>query len=429
MSKWKEVKISDIFDVFSGATPSTSNLDFWNGQNIWITPYDLSKIKYGSFSSSSRNISNLGLKNCSATILPVGSIALSTRAPIGYLAIGEKEFCTNQGCKSLKLKDKSSTRFHYYNIQFNLNKIKKYGEGTTFAEISKKDLEKIKISLPPLPHQRKIARILTNVDNLIEKTESAIAKYKAIKQGMMHDLFTRGIDTETGKLRPTKEEAPHLYKNTELGWIPKEWEVHRIDENLNCPIRDFGSFSMTNLIDFLDTGIPFLKTEVIKDGFIDFDNVAYIAKKVHRLLYKSVVNKGDILFTKIGAIGRVAVYDGELGQCNSNAASAKISVDSSSCDKLFFALKLGSHRVIRDFEKFIISTPPRINLGEINSMSLELPKLNEQKIISSRINSVIEKIQTEQKQLSKLQKLKQGLMQDLLTGKKEVEPDKEDYDE
>ncbi|MBU4010630.1 MAG: restriction endonuclease subunit S, partial [Proteobacteria bacterium] len=81
-----------------------------------------------------------------------------------------------------------------------------------------------------LAEQRKIARILSTVDAVIEKTEAAIAKYKAIKAGMMRDLFTRGIDLATGKLRPSYEDAPELYKESELGWVPKEWEAVRIDE-------------------------------------------------------------------------------------------------------------------------------------------------------------------------------------------------------
>ena len=83
--------------------------------------------------------------------------------------------------------------------------------------------------IPPLPQQRKIARILTTLDNVIAQTEALIAKYQAIKQGLMHDLFTRGVDA-TGKLRPPQSEAPELYKQSELGWIPKEWEVVRLAE-------------------------------------------------------------------------------------------------------------------------------------------------------------------------------------------------------
>jgi type I restriction enzyme S subunit len=82
------------------------------------------------------------------------------------------------------------------------------------------------------PHSpnKKIAKILSTCDEVIEKTEAAIAKYKAIKQGMMHDLFTRGIDTATGKIRPSYQEASELYKESALGMIPKEWEVKRLED-------------------------------------------------------------------------------------------------------------------------------------------------------------------------------------------------------
>ena len=83
------------------------------------------------------------------------------------------------------------------------------------------------ITCPPLPEQRKIAKILTTVDNLIEKTEALIAKYQSVKQGLMQDLFTRGLD-QHGHLRPPYAEAPELYNKSELGWIPREWEVEQM---------------------------------------------------------------------------------------------------------------------------------------------------------------------------------------------------------
>ena len=98
--------------------------------------------------------------------------------------------------------------------------------GSTRYGLTIGDIENVKISIPTfLPEQRKIARILSTVDAVIEKSEAAIAKYKAIKSGMMRDLFTRGIDLKTGKLRPSFEDAPELYKQSELGWVPKEWDV------------------------------------------------------------------------------------------------------------------------------------------------------------------------------------------------------------
>ena len=99
--------------------------------------------------------------------------------------------------------------------------------------VSKDFFDRYELDLPPKPEQRKIARILTTLDNLIEKTEALIAKYQSIKQGMMHDLFTRGVD-ESARLRPTHEQAPDLYKQSELGWIPKEWDITTVGAELNA---------------------------------------------------------------------------------------------------------------------------------------------------------------------------------------------------
>src|SRR5204862_7029284 len=90
---------------------------------------------------------------------------------------------------------------------------------------------KLRIKIPSLPTQQRIAKILTTADAVIEKTQAAIAKYKVIKQGMLQDLFTRGIDITTNKLRPRFEDAPHLYKESKLGMIPKEWDDDTL-ENL-----------------------------------------------------------------------------------------------------------------------------------------------------------------------------------------------------
>ncbi len=105
------------------------------------------------------------------------------------------------------------------------------GTSGSMKNISQPSIRSLRIQLPPLPQQRKIARILTTLDNVITQTEALIAKYQAIKQGLMHDLFTRGVDA-TGKLRPPQSEAPELYKQSELGWIPKQWDSPRVEEVL-----------------------------------------------------------------------------------------------------------------------------------------------------------------------------------------------------
>ena len=137
------------------------------------------------------------------------------------------------------------TKWFYYNL---CNKdLSILNEATGVPSISTTSLNKLQFKCFKFPKQRKIARILTTVDNVIEKTEAAISKYKAIKDGMMHDLFTRGIDVKNGKLRPAFEDAPELYKKSELGMIPKEWEdtimKKYILTNLYGPIFDAKNYS------------------------------------------------------------------------------------------------------------------------------------------------------------------------------------------
>ena len=149
---------------------------------------------------------------------------MASRATLGEIKVAATEVCTNQGFKSHIPYDLVDTWYLYYQMHLHKHRYAVLGIGSTFLEVNKSDTESFPILYAPLPEQRKIARILTTIDNLIEKTEVLIAKYQAIKQGMMHDLFTRGVD-EHGYLRPTYDEAPDLYKPSELGWIPKIWEI------------------------------------------------------------------------------------------------------------------------------------------------------------------------------------------------------------
>ena len=119
-----------------------------------------------------------------------------------------------------------NVKFTYYLILSKINEIDyKFFIGSGLKHLQKELLNNNFYKIPPLPQQRKIANILSTCDEVIEKTEAAIAKYQALKQGMLHDLFTRGIDVKTGKLRPSYQDAPELYKESDLGLIPKDWEV------------------------------------------------------------------------------------------------------------------------------------------------------------------------------------------------------------
>ena len=172
------------------------------------------------------------------------------------------------------------------------------------------------IDLPPLPEQRKIARILSTVDDLIERTEALIAKYRAIKQGLMHDLLTRGVDA-SGRLRPPREEAPGLYRESAVGWVPREWEVVPI-RSLVCRI----TYGFTNPMPTTAEG-PWMITALdIADGRIQYATARHTSQdSFDQLTAKSRPQAGDILVTKDGTLGRLAVVDREDICINQSVAS------------------------------------------------------------------------------------------------------------
>ena len=228
MSEWKEFRIDEIGEVITGSTPSTKNSDYWNGTAPFYSPADFHEQVY--CNKTEKNVSEQAV--LISRPIPENAIMFTCIASIGKMAISNNQGITNQQINTLIPKaDNFDYRFLYYILFFNRNRVVQLAPQTTIPIINKTDFSSFSFNIPiSLSEQRKIARILSTVDAVIEKTEAAIAKYKAIKSGMMRDLFTRGIDLKTGKIRPSYEDAPELYKQSELGWVPKEWEVVRIDE-------------------------------------------------------------------------------------------------------------------------------------------------------------------------------------------------------
>ena len=131
------MRLDEMSEIVSGSTPATGVSAFWNGGIVWVTPYDLSRLGSPYLVDSAKKITPSGLAGSSTHVSPANSLVMSSRAPIGYLALPIVDFCTNQGCKTFKLKPEIHPVFAYYNVAFNMQKIKNLGEGTTFAEISK----------------------------------------------------------------------------------------------------------------------------------------------------------------------------------------------------------------------------------------------------------------------------------------------------
>lgn len=169
MSEWKNCTLGDLGEVVGGGTPSTKKPEYYGGDIAWITPKDLSTFSGRFIKHGKRNITEEGLKGSSARLMPKNTILLSSRAPIGYVAIAENEVSTNQGFKSIVPNDDTDYLFLYYLLKFNKDKIENMGSGTTFKEVSGKTVKAIDVTVPSNKEkQHEIAKILGSLDDKIE---------------------------------------------------------------------------------------------------------------------------------------------------------------------------------------------------------------------------------------------------------------------
>jgi type I restriction enzyme S subunit len=186
--EWCETTLGDIGNFIGGGTPDTTKAEYWNGDIQWYTP---TEVKEGKVGKSIRTITELGLKNSSAKLLPKGSLLLTTRATIGDIAIADFECTTNQGFQSLVVKETEINTFWFYWIIRHKNELIKKSSGSTFPEIGKTEITKINALKPNKPEQQKIASCLSSLDALITAQGEKIEQLKQHKKGLMQGMFPK----------------------------------------------------------------------------------------------------------------------------------------------------------------------------------------------------------------------------------------------
>jgi type I restriction enzyme, S subunit len=288
------------------------------------------------------------------------------------------------------------------------------GLNTTFVNA-------VKILIPENANeQKRIAEILSTLDAVIEQTEALIAKGQKIKAGLMHDLFTRGV-TPDGHLRPPPAEAPHLYKQSPLGWIPKEWEVK--------PLRSLAEIvsgvTLSAKIEITDgIKVPYLRVANVQDGYFNLKEIKKI--RVSRPLFEKLQLKfGDVLMNEGGdfdKLGRGSVWREEINPCIHQNHVFRVRARDASLRPDFLAFwsqtEMGK-------KYFILSSKQSTNLASINSTQLNRfpivqPCPLEQERIEKRIMVSNNHSVSQQMKLEKFRQLKSGLMHDLLTGRVRV---------
>ncbi len=408
---WKWVRLGEVIeDMADGGTPSRNNPEYFNGDINWLVIDDIQRKIF----KTKETITVKGLKHSNAKLWKKGTVILSFGATIGEVGIAEIELATKQGIAGIvPQKDKLLNTFLYYVLKHNKHILLRYANQTTIMEVRPSVIkEKFKFPLPPLPEQRKIAQILETVDNAIEKTEKIIEKYKRIKQGLMQDLLTKGID-EKGNIR---SEKTHKFKDSPLGRIPEEWEVVRLGE-VSKVKRGASPRPIDDPIFFTEEGKgrAWLRIEdVMKSNKYLTETRQYLSKLGESKSVK--VDVGDVVMSICATVGKPIIIN--IPACIHDG---------------FVVFKNLSCKVDRHFLYYLITfkekeiaklgqigTQGNLNSKIVSDFRIPLPPLCEQRRIAEILSQIDQAIEKEEKYKQKLERLKKGLMEDLLTGKVRV---------
>jgi len=426
MSKWHEKILGELGHTFTGLSGKTAD-DFGEGK-----PY----IPYMNiFTNGKIDISNLSYVNIKnhekQSIVKKGDLFFTTSSEtfeeVGMTSVlleDIEECYLNSFCFGFRLYNFGDLLPEFVPYLFRGEKVRKdisiLGQGSTRYNLPKTELlNRLKLNLPPLPTQRKIANILSTADAVIEKTQAAIAKYKAIKQGMLHDLFTRGIDLKTNKLRPKYKDTPELYKESKLGWIPKEWDIEIFGEQIELVHgHQFRNY------DFTEFGVPVIKIGQVKPENIDINNCSFVKYDRVEEFKNEIIRNGDVLMALTGAtLGKACLVKGLNGVVLQNYRVGRFEpmFKEKDIDKTFlYYLLIAGELLNQIFSKVNSGAQGNIGKADFEKATFKKPKFKEQLLIAQRLQSIDGKIQTEQNYLHKIQYIKAGLMADLLSGKKEV---------
>jgi len=292
-------------------------------------------------------------------------------------------------------------------------------EGTKMPRCSWRDLRATSVFAPQgVEEQQRIAAILTSLDTAIEATEALIEKHQQIKAGLMHDLFVRGVQT-SGELRPLPEVGPDHFCASSIGTIPRAWKVARLAELVRSDIT-YGIVQAGPHIEDA-RGVPYVRTGDMSGDFLDRNQMLCTTPEIACMYKRSEVAEGDIVMAIRASVGKVLPVPPELSGANLTQGTAKIAPhDSVDGSFLLWALRdlRFQSRVLYAIKG---TTFAEITLADLRQLQIGVPvSLSEQREIAARLNAFQAVLDAESRQLEKLRMQKQGLMQDLLTGKVRV---------
>ena len=382
--EWETVRLGDVCDVVSGSTPKTANLEYWDGDILWITPAELNEDSHYIYDTT-RKITEAGRDSASLTLLPQGTVLLSSRAPIGKVGIVGTEMCCNQGFKNLVCSPVIFNNYLFWFLKGKTAYLNSLGRGATFKEISKGIVESIQIPLPPLDIQRQIADTLDKVTELITLRKTQLEKLDELVKARFVEMFGDPVLN------------PYNWDVVTIGDI-----VTDVKYGTSKPAVDGGKY-------------PYLRmNNLTYDGHLDLSDMKYIDIPDNEI-EKCIVRKGDVLFNRTNSIelvGKTCVFDlddemviaGYIIRVRLNEKLLPIVLSS-------YMNSTVLKEQLRNMAKGAVNQA-NINAQELQSIKIYLPPLELQEQFATFVEQTDKSKVTIQQSLDTLETLKKSLMQE-----------------
>lgn len=388
--EWEVKAIVDLAEkIAQGGTPSTTNPAYWNGGIPWVTPAEMGNdAAHHYLMTTNRNISKLGLENSSAELLPPNSVIISSRAPIGYVAINKVPMATNQGCKGIIPNNSVYYEFLYFSLINAKRMLNDLGAGAGFKELSSGVLRSFRLPVPQVGEQQKIADCLSSLDEVIDLEAQKLEALKAHKKGLMQQLFPREGET-TPRLRfPEFRDAG-------------EWEVKRLgDEELATFVAETADRDELDIETYIST----------ENLLPDFGGVSRASKLPATGTFKKY-RYGDILLANIRPYLRKAWLATFGGAASNDVIIIRPSL---SVNSLFIMNNIRSDRFISYVMEGAKGVKmPRGDISLMKQYPVATPSLPEQQKIADCLSSLDEVIGLQTQKLNALKAHKKGLVQQL----------------
>ena len=375
----EKLKLGDICKIVTGSTPKTSIAEYWDGNINWITPVELTEDTY-IVNDSQRKITNRAIEETGLKSFPKGTVILTSRAPIGKVAIAGKEMYCNQGFKNLICSSKINNKYLYWYLKGHTEYLNSLGRGATFKEISKTIVENIEIPVPDLDTQKNCVDVLEKCNKIIKSYQKQLKSFDTLVKSRFIELFGDGQYT----MKRVEEVCSYV---------------------VDCPhTTPKYEGKLVN---------PAIRTTEIKKGYIIWDTMRYVSdeeyeERVSRLKPKA----GDIVYGREGTFGNAAILPRGYKFCLGQRVML-LRPDYKQCLSEYLLYAVISDDVYRQAKaKNNASTVAHVNVKDVKQFTIPVPQLKLQEQYADFVAQTDKSKLAVQKSLDELETLKKSLMQE-----------------